>query len=92
MFNQDKLNIPEIMAKSLGKLKLNHAFVSILVPKAEENGANLEPKTFFSTLENTGIPNDMSDLFLHLIEQLREEWNDLLEAAEKHLDESVSGH
>lgn len=45
----------------------------------------LETKTVFSTLEYAAVPNAATDLFVPLVQQLQEEWNDVYKAADQRL-------
>lgn len=60
--------------------------------KAKQNteGRLLKSTTFFSTLEHAAVPNAAIDLYEPLIQQLREEWDNIYEAAERHLKSRAS--
>lgn len=58
------------------------------LPKTEPEARRsiLETKTFFSTLEFAAVPDAATDLFVPLVQQLQEEWNDVHKAADQHLN------
>jgi hypothetical protein len=49
----------------------------------------LESKLYFSTLEYANFLDSPTDLFGPCVRQLEEEWNDICEAAESHLSNTV---
>ncbi len=54
--------------------------------RAEPHGRMfLVSKTFFSTLEYAAVPNAATDLFLPLVQQFQEEWDDIYKNMEQHL-------
>ncbi|MCJ1468852.1 Ankyrin-2 [Pseudocyphellaria aurata] len=85
--------LPNSLKSSLNFLKKLHAIVWIMVkPKPPKNKpeirrSTLESKTFFSTLEYAAVPKTPADLFVPLVQQLEEEWNDVHETADGHLSD-----
>ncbi|RDW58630.1 hypothetical protein BP6252_13106 [Coleophoma cylindrospora] len=86
----DMDHIPRSLAETLQMLERVHAIVWIMVkPRVSESepkdkGSILEPKTFFSTLEYAAVPDDATDLFLALVKQITEEWNNRPMVLENH--------
>ncbi|KAI9741114.1 MAG: Ankyrin-1 [Cirrosporium novae-zelandiae] len=93
-------NILESLIKPLENLKRKHGIIWIMVkPESSKTEMGslkagpeakrpiLKSKTFFSTLEYATVPNTATDLFLPLIQQLREEWDGISKEAGQHLND-----
>lgn len=74
--------------ETIEKLGRNHAFIAGMFRL--ENSTDYEPRVFYSMLECTKIPNDVGDLFLSMLVQLRREWDEFMEAFTEIISDNVS--
>jgi hypothetical protein len=68
------------------------AWILVKLHDATASDSVLESKVFFSTSEYAQVPRRATDLFLPLVQQLLQEWNLTLHAAENRLEMKVRNY